>query len=200
MHRSLRPATARAALVVAFLLVLPTTAWAGNFAGNTNFFLGTKTLDKDDWEPLEEQGAFGAELSWGNTDWPIYVASDLFWSADAQGFTFTETIAVTTELNVGVRKIWGESRKTRPFVGGGLAIVRGYVQKRFDFVPDVDGSDAAVGPWLTGGVFWRLGTRFNIGMSARWSKADVEIFDESLDAGGFQFGLLLGFGWPKHGG
>ena len=198
MLRFHRSAIARTALVLALLLAFPAVALAGNFAGNANFFLGTKSLDKDDWEPVEEHGAFGVELSWGNTDWPVYIVSYLFWSADAQDFTLFETVAVTSELNVGVRKIWGESRKTRPYVGGGIAIVRGYVQERFDFFPDVDSSDAAVGPWVGGGVFWRLGSRFNIGMSARWSKADVEIFNRSVDAGGFQFGLLLGFGWPKH--
>lgn len=185
--------TTRPLLVPMLLLgaigLLPAAAHAGEFAGHVNFFLGTKYLE-DDWAPLDQHGAFGAEMSWGSTDWPVFIASDVFVSADVEEGTFLDTVAVTTELDLGVRKIW-ELGRTYPFVGGGMGIMTGYLDNDI-----TDDRDAAAGPWINGGVFWRLGPRFNIGLSARWSSGDVRLFGQELDAGGFQFGLLLGFGWP----
>jgi hypothetical protein len=50
--------------------------------------------------------------------------------------------------------------------------------------------------WAGGGVFWRLGRRFNLGGTVRWSDAQVTLFDNDVQAGGVTYGLLLGWGWP----
>ena len=171
------------------LLLLPAGALAGEFSGHANFFLGVKYLE-DEWAPLQDQGAFGAELSWGSTDWPVYIATDFFASADVEDRPLFDTVAVTTELDVGVRKIW-EAGHTYPYVGGGIGIITGFVDQDF-----IDDSDVTIGPWINAGVFWRLGPKFNIGFSLRWSKGEVSVLGEDLEAGGFQAGLLLGFGWP----
>ena len=42
------------------LVLAATGAAAGDYTGNVNFLLGTKTLDDGDWEPVESQGEFGA--------------------------------------------------------------------------------------------------------------------------------------------
>lgn len=127
----------------------------------------------------------------------------------------------TYELDVGVRKIW-QVGKARPFVGGGLAIVSGrqeaYLASAID-IPDIPGlpdlpdfgtiidpGDLALGPivyetdaspgfWIDGGIFWRLTKRFNLGLEARYSQAELDLLERGVQAGGAHFGLLLGWGW-----
>jgi hypothetical protein len=183
------------------LLFVPGSALAGK--GEVNFFLGQKALDEDDWAPVEDQGEFGAEMSWAGPEWPVSIATDVLFSADEQdlidpffGGTATLTGA-TSELDVGVRKIWG-TKAVRPYLGGGLAIVNAVVEFE-EFGLSVDEEETGLGAWFGGGVFWRLGKKFNIGFSARWSGAEVDFGGVDVEAGGTHFGLLLGFGWPAKG-
>jgi hypothetical protein len=60
----------------------------------------------------------------------------------------------------------------------------------------VSDDDMVVGAWVGGGVFWHLGRVFNIGFSARYSKATVTFFGIDGEGGGTHAGVLLGWGWP----
>ncbi|HKY32259.1 MAG TPA: outer membrane beta-barrel protein [Candidatus Polarisedimenticolia bacterium] len=180
------------ALIVALGLAAPATVQAAS-TGHANFFLGFKMLDEDDWEPLESQPAFGAEVSWGGDDWPILIATDLLLSADDDDEFGADVEARTAELDLGVRKIW-EVDNVRPYVGGGIGLISAEVEVETP-LGDVDDDDNAIGLWAGGGVFWRLGERFNLGVSGRWSKAEVEFAGADVEAGGLSLGLLLGWGW-----
>jgi hypothetical protein len=172
------------------IVVVPSSSYAET-TGNVNFVLGLKMLDEDDWAPVEDQGELGALISWGKEGWPVHIAIDilgtsateenLFFLADVEGSTF--------ELDVGVRKVWGKNI-VRPFLGGGIALITAEFEA-FGISDD----DNAVGGWIDGGVFWRLGERFNIGFEVRVSRAEVTIFGVDAEAGGEHFGLILGFGW-----
>ena len=54
--------------------------------------------------------------------------------------------------------------------------------------------DDGTGFWVDGGVFWRLGRRFNAGFEARVSRGEISLFDTDLEAGGEHIGFVLGFG------
>jgi hypothetical protein len=82
----------------------------------------------------------------------------------------------------------------RPFIGGGLAVINAQV-KGTALGVSVSDDDTGVGVWLEGGAYVTLGEHFNIGAEARWSKAEVTLFDVSGEAGGFHVGALLGFRW-----
>ena len=41
---------------------------------------------------------------------------------------------------------------------------------------------------------WRLSKRFNMGLEARFSLAEINFFGEHGEAGGIHTGLVLGFG------
>jgi hypothetical protein len=157
-----------------------------------NFFLGQKSLKKDDWEPLEKQDEFGAEVTFGKKDWPIYIAVDLFSSTTDDTSLGIKSEGSTDEFGVGVRKIW-KSGNTMPYVGGGVALVNGNI--KVDSL-GIDESDSSIGEWVGGGVFWRLGSRFNLGVGVRYSKATITLFGVDGEAGGLHYGLLLGWGWP----
>lgn len=171
---------------VLLCFVLAPAAFAG---GEISLFLGQKSLSEDDAESLEVDGQtqFGLISSW-DFEWPVALAVDVLNSSDdassensytyAYGggrgippVTYTyeyEADISTTELNVGVRKFWGD--KLRFYVGGGLAAilmdvdlvltdvtvdapVRGVVFP----VTVVDDSDTGIGFFTNAGLQWIQG-------------------------------------------
>jgi len=168
------------------LLVLAAPSFGTDY--QVNFFLGQKMLDKEDWEPAEDQSEFGAITTFGGEDWPVHIAADLLGSQEDVTEMGIDATASTTELDFGVRKIWGKN-KLHPFLGGGLAVINGEIEAL-----GVSVDDDGTGYWIDGGLFWRLGKRFNIGFEARYSRADITLLGVDGDAGGEHIGLILGFG------
>lgn len=196
------------ALATAILLALGSTAWAGG-TGHVNFVLGQKQLDAGDWDPVDRQSEFGAVMSFGREGWPVFIAVDILASADDGTLDDdvlgpVDVTAATVEVAAGVRKIW-DRHGAYPYVGGGLAAVGAAVELDSDLFPgdpDSDADDSAIGPWVGGGVFWRLGPRFNLGFDVRWTAAKTDlVFDgatgtsSDIEIGGLHYGLSLGFGW-----
>lgn len=188
-------------VLIAAVLLAPCAAAAGKGAGNVKFFLGAKSLSSDDWGDLDNQSQFGAEMSWGNTEWPVWIATDIMMTATVDDRpTDFDLIGATFELDVGVRKFF-ELGRTRPYVGGGIAFGGGAVL--FDCLSandcfEEDDGGSGVGAWINAGVAWRLGKRFELGLSMRWSTLEAGILSRDRDAGGFQYGLVIGWGWPKY--
>jgi len=182
------------ALIAILFVAAPPLASAAT--GNANFFLGLKAMNDGDWEPLEDQGEFGAEITFGRSQWPVLFAIDVLSSADDDTVSGIDFDASTSELDLGVRKIW-ELNRVRPYVGGGVAFVSAELEGDSGGVTITD-DDESIGAWVGGGVFWRIGTRFNIGAAVRYSKAEVTIFDTDVEAGGWHFGMLAGWGWPAY--
>jgi hypothetical protein len=174
----------------------PDVAQAAGPLGHVNFILGQKALEEDDWAPVEDQGEFGAEVTWGKDDWPILIATDYLWSSDKEDLAATgvEVTGTSWELAVGIRKVW-EAGKNRPYVGGGLALIGGKFEGSVSGL-SVSDDDQVLGAWVGGGIFWRLGPRFNIGIAGRFSKGQVTFFGVEGEGGGSHFGLILGWGWP----
>ena len=190
MSRAIRPA-----ILLAVFLTYGTIVTADS-TGNINLFLGGKFLDEDDWPGGDTQGEFGVLATVGSDSWPVYVAIDVLGSTeDVHGIpgVIGTLEQWTLEFDVGVRKIW-ERGKARPFLGGGAAwITGGRDLLAFGDVVLAD-DDSALGVWACGGVFWRLGTHFNLGFEARVSRAKINL-EGDVEAGGEHVGLLLGWGW-----
>ncbi len=189
--------------ILAIALVLfCLNANANEWTGNVNFFLGQKTLEKDDWEPVDEQPEFGILVDFKQQDWPISIAIDILGSSDDEtindvtlgSFSFE---AQTTEINLGVRKIWNTvNNSIKPYIGGGVAFINADAELQIsNSLIGISDSDSAAGLWLGGGVYWTLNQNFNIGLDLRYSQADVTLFDESIKAGGTHVGLVLGYHW-----
>ena len=174
-----------------------------DWTGNVNIFLGSKMLDEDDWAPVDQHFEAGVLIDFKQKSWPISIALDFLSSSDKEDVSFAvlnfgtfnfNLEGNTTEINLGVRKIWDNPTMVRPFIGGGLAVISAEV-KGTALGLSVSDDDTGVGVWLEGGAYVTLGQHFNIGAEARWSKAEVTLFNVDGEAGGFHVGALLGFHW-----
>lgn len=173
-------------LVATALVITSTPCFAMEY--QVNFFLGQKMLDEDDWAPTEDQTEFGVVTTFGGENWPVHIAVDVLGSSEETTEMSIDLTGSTSEFDFGVRKIWGR-KKIRPFLGGGIALINGEFE-----VLGASFDDDGTGYWANGGVFWRLGRRFNIGVEARISRAEITLFGIDVQAGGEHIGLILGFG------
>ena len=215
-------------LVLALLILLPTTASRSDAKGDINLVFGFKQIS--DFADLQESingeddlgnhFELGAEMTFRGADWPIGIAVDILGSTREDDIYYVTyylgynaydlTLETSTaEIDIGIRKIWELPKKAvRPYIGGGLSLARGEVEVTgvvFDPValgPEFSVSESVdamgAGFWIGGGVFWRVGQSFNIGLNARYSTAEVEfdeLGEEDVDVGGLHGGLLLGWGW-----
>jgi outer membrane protein W len=176
------------------------TSARADFDGNVNFFLGAKSLDSNEWNPNDSQVEFGAVMSFGQKDWPVQIAGDVLISVDETTEGVVKTTGATFEFDPGVRWLILKKGTVFPYIGGGIGIIGGAVEVENNFV-SVDAADASLGFWTDAGVFFRLGSNFNIGLDLRYSTADIDLdfggglVANDVNAGGFSFGLLMGFGW-----
>ena len=176
------------------------------------------------------QPSLGIEFTWGREGWPVMAALDVLHSYD-DGIIHVPAFftvpafdirprASTLEVGVGARKSWTVLGFT-PHVGaGGLWVRSNFLVETIDpnagqfGVVTATGSARAVawGGWASGGVYRRLGPRFQIGVSGRLSKATIPAsalrvegtppvplgtgFPE-LDAGGRHVQLVVGWSFPS---
>ena len=176
------------------LMLFVVNAYADEWSGNVNFLLGTKQLDSDDWGPFDEQGAFGVLVDFKQKSWPISMAIDLLGSLDKETISGIDTEASTSEFDIGIRKIWEVSGSSiRPFIGGGIAFINAEIKETNVFSASID--DSGTGIWLNGGVYWTLGQHFNLGLQARYSKAEITIAGINGEAGGTHAAVMLGYHW-----
>ena len=107
-----------------------------------------------------------------------------------------EPLADTAELALGLRKVWVANR-FHAQLGGGVALLSAKLNgEAVGLSGRVFDEDDALGPWLGGALFWRIGPRWGLGLTARYSRGKVRIFDQEREAGGPQYGVGLGWDWP----
>ncbi len=187
-----------AALILCVLVIAtPTNVFC---LGDALFVIGSRELD-DDAEPAEKQTAFGISVFLRGETWPVAAMFGIQTSNDEASlfdpmigpFTFE---AGVEELYFGVGKIWDRRPSVRPYIAGGLTILRLDLKLTDSFGLGPSDDDTTVSPYVEGGVFWRVGRSFNIGISARFVVlAEVEPFDIEGDADYAQYNGLVGWGW-----
>ena len=185
--------------LVPTLGICDSTGWTGNF----NLFLGWKILDESDWAPVDQHEEIGLRLDFKQKSWPVSIAIDYLKSKDSKlgplvlpvtGTSSDKVEGETSEIDLGVRKIWNTSPKFRPFVGGGIAFIKG----EFDFqsgITHITDDDTGTGIWLDAGMYWIFGGHFNLGVDLRYSWAEVTLLGVDANAGGWHFGMIFGYHW-----
>jgi hypothetical protein len=169
--------------------------------GSANFIIGQRTLpDEDLWNRHEDQPAFGARVSVAGEDWPVFLAIGAHYSYDKTSETFfgfgtVDFSGSVSEVSLGALKEWKMSHGFRPFVEGGIAAVAGHLAASgpgFHFSE----TDTAIGIYGAGGVYWRIGSRLNVGIDVRaLRRAKIRIDEVRGEADYLQYGLLVGWGW-----
>jgi len=190
------------------LVAMASSALAG--PGHVNFMIGQKLFDSDEWDPIDKQSSFGVEGAFGPGRWPVQMAAYLSRASGEEATSYSGTQfnldATTYEIGIGLNKTF-TAGKIYPYVGAGL------VHAKVDFTAQQSGTSASdegsgFGGWGGAGLFYRVGSTFNLGAAARYSSVDVDfnaytstsgvpIPGGTIDAGGFTFGVLVGWGWPK---
>ena len=179
-----------------FFLMALVALLAGNALaadGNVNFVLGQRNLSHDLWdfESLDSQPAFGVNADFGGEDWHVHFAVGLNLSADTGGDV---TVAVA-DISFGALWLPRKGKLVRPYLGAGISSVGIAVDDDFD-----DETDQSIGFNVNGGVYFQIGSHFNIGVDLRLLEgtsfelpAIVPGFE--FDADYLQLGLLLGVSW-----
>ena len=213
MHR-------RAIRIIAVLLVLAATAAGADTTeddpaaaatdkdtttGHVGIGIGVKTLDSG-WEPLGDQTVFVVSLTIGKKTWPVHFAFD-YVSGEAKetrvgGFPllppfccFTTEVTAkseTTEWDLGVRRMWRQDKKFRPYAGGGIAFISGEIRV---VAQSIDASNSTTGYWLNAGFRRPLQRRWDWGFDLRFSEGKINLGNGQVDAGGAQILLSFGGGW-----
>jgi hypothetical protein len=188
------------AVAAASVIALTQPSWAQkNWTGNLNLAGGFKSL-QNEWKPGEDQTAFGIQSDIRLDTWPISVIADYAYAKSG-----AESVAIpsggsvakesrTDELALGVRKYFERNSAWRPFMGGGVSLLRGELETTGPVRRQSD-SDTAVGLWAGVGTVFTWYETLNTGVQAKYSTGDVDIDGASLDAGGILFGVLVGFNW-----
>ncbi len=198
--KTLSLCTAAMSLAV-FLSMLPPAGASAEkeWTGNANLLLGAKALDKNDWEPANAQSEAGVEVDFRRRDWPLSVAIDVL-GASGEGkvydpfFGEARMQSETSELCLGIRKVWDGSPSVRPFIGGGISMLKATGRVTVLGIT-VEDSGSGTGSWFGGGVYWTLGGSFDIGFEFRASSGKAKLFGADIKAGGSHGGLLLGYHW-----
>lgn len=171
-------------------------------SGNLNFTSGSRTLDDDFWEPLEEQDDYGLTVDFGEPNWPVNIAIGYYQSSgDGTVASFpvlgpVDAEGTINEWSLGAHRVWTLRSPVRPFIGGGLT----YVETEADLDSALGGTsddDSSNGVYVEGGVYFRLAEVLNLGVQGRMTEGtDITLFEGDGDADYYQVGLLFGFGWP----
>ena len=202
MHR-------RAIGIMLTSLLLATTAAAATddnrVTGSFGIAIGVKDLDAG-WEPLGDQTATVFSLTIGKKKWPVLIVLDRVSAEDEEtriiGFCFFPFFPCTTEVtaksktsewDLGVRRVWRQDKRFRPYVGGGIAFIEGKIRVNDQ---GISAADSTTGYWLDTGFrqpFKR--SRMDWGFDLRYSEGTIHLGNGEVDAGGTQILFYLGGRW-----
>jgi hypothetical protein len=176
--------------------------------GDVLFLFGSRNLDSDA-EPVEEQDVYGVFALLKQGSWPISFAVGFESSEDTDvggscvaGFQ-CEVKGEVTEGYIGIGKVFKKYGTLRPFVGGGLTVL-GVKGTETVLMTGVEGDDddTLLAPYVNGGVFWRLGKWFDLGVGLRYvffAEATLQPFEvfppQERDINYLQYNALIGWGW-----
>ena len=174
--------------------------------GNANFILGQRTLEEDEvWRSfapdVDEQPTIGANIDFGEPDWPISLAVAIQGSGETDRDAVNGKIdAGILDLSFGVRWIGNRYGTTHPYVGAGVSHVFATLDSDDLIFADDDETDSSFGAYANAGIYWNIGERLNVGFDARWLRGtdlELELNDVlfETDADYFQVGMLIGVRW-----
>lgn len=184
------------ALIIPVGLTSP--SWA-ELRGRAQLLAGTKTLDNQDWGELDSQDEWGLELDLKQHTWPVWVNAGFLQSRDkisvvqsASPLILKDVEGKTTEFHLGVKKDFYPIQRLRLSVSGGPTLIDAQLgQLTTPFQTD---SDRGIGYWGTADILIFIG-QLGLGLSYRFSQADVDLLERTRDAGGRHWVFSAGVAW-----
>ena len=149
-------------------------------------YLGQRSLDEDDWEPVEDQLTLGFDYSHEAAGSAIGFEVGLFASGDDEEVAGADVEGPTLELSAGIRKTFAEGSRIRPYLGAGVAVINAEAE--------VGGSDddTSLAGYAHGGLGYQISDTFVIGVDLRvLFGSDLEIAGVDTDADYGQLALVL---------
>lgn len=184
------------ALLGAVVLLLPlcSAASAAKLPESTfALFLGQKTLDDNDWEPVESQVEWGVIADLGRKDSVANLVVSYLSSTDDSNQNGADFTGNSWELGLGIRKPFRFDAGYAPFVEFGAAYVDASLEQRV--LSPAENSDSAFGIWGGLGVNFAVGERVSVGALLRYTAAEVALLGADREAGGLHFGVTAGMGF-----
>ncbi|HUS89325.1 MAG TPA: hypothetical protein VMW91_08180 [Desulfosporosinus sp.] len=211
-------------LLILTLLLIPSITLAGELSGNLNILYGYKYLNDGDWEPVEDQTELGVSMDFKKQNWPVSIALEFLHSDEREYVSDTITPrgniypvyfdVKMDEIALGVRKNISLQHNINLFFGGGITMIRTkiyYKSRGFgggggggldifsvanqEVNRATSDEDSPFGFWASARLYTTFAEHYNIGVQVRWSKADVTLVDEDVDAGGLHGLLFVGYHW-----
>jgi len=178
-------------LIMAVMLL--TSSNAIYATGNFNIMLGSKTLKKNDWRPVESQleYGFGFEIQSSESEWPIALVVTWLTSEASEIGDDIKRTGKTSEFDVGIRAYLIEGR-VRFFIEGGQAFFS--AKKATEgFGSPVSDSSSASGYWYGAGIDVMLNKALSIGLLGRISNAILTVGDVDGEIGGEHLNVFVAF-------
>ncbi len=185
-----------APIVLGMFLIAACAAPPARAGGNANFLLGERWMtDSSKWDPWDSQDLFGVTVDFGAAKWPVHLETGFHGSSKTENVFGTDVTGSADEFFFGVNKTWdvGKGRKVHPFAGGGVSSVTAKLEASGASI-----DDTSAGYYVHGGVFWRLGHRFNLGFDFRaLGGTSMNFQGLEFNSNYTQAALILGWGWPR---
>jgi hypothetical protein len=180
------------------------TASDNGMAGNVQFLVG-QTYLTDYWKPLDRPISFGLEVDFAPKTSPVRVALGMHVSGERETVSspyFDQTGKVGAgflEFSAGFVWLPVKHAVVRPYLGAGVVQMFAGVGSGSgsDVWTDGDG-DASFGFYADGGIFFKVGDTFNIGVDGRIVRGtSITLAGVEGDANYTQVNMLFGFSWGE---
>lgn len=151
-------------------------------------YVGQRSLDEDEWEPVENQATFGIEYAHEKPDSAGFEIGVMA-SGDEDDFAGLDIELNTREIYAGIVKSF-RSEGIRPYLGGGLALIRADVE--VSGIGDADDDSPAA--YVHGGVAFDIPPSLFLGIDLRMLfGSDLEPAGVETDVDYAQLAFVLGF-------
>lgn len=187
-------------VVILFFIACFSVTDAGAWTGNLNILSGARLLNEDYWAPAEEQEIVGIQFNLKKDHWPVHFAIE-YNQGSGNGMYYhniwLQDVRVESdvlEVDIGVKKIWDNFPRMRPFFGLGGS----FIKARMDITNNVGiktDSEYTLGTWMDVGIYWTIENSINLGFDIKFSNGNVVLYGINTDVGSVQSALLVGYHW-----
>jgi hypothetical protein len=171
-------------VIIAVFLFLPGLGIceAGDWTGNINLYHGIKNHSAlNDWDYSDYALEYGLFIDFRKRDWFVNFAVDYLRS-------YYDEYVETQELNIGLRKVFGDPIEWAPYIGGGITLLDASVDYK-----GYSDNDTGTGVWADIGWYWNFFEHLNFAWEFRFSSTEVTLLGSKGDVGGWKTGIILGY-------